>query len=448
MLSNLSKGLSQRVIRALHDRLHRAMSAEAAATLPSGPEGTGPEVADTTVPNVNIPGEDTPGDVGADLGDRAPPPGGAVDTRAASPEQVGGVQRDQPGRDRSRTPRRGEQPLSVDDERQKLKDEVRQELLKEVLSMVPPLSPGEATPDRLLQSNMSLGVATVSLCGKLAECVKGLRAIQESMNTMGSAMTQGHLSLTRSLKDMAVSIESLAAGTNYHGSQTASLKGEVRQIRDWIKWSFSKKPQGEFIQEVVAALEGLQEVLIPCLNGNSKVVDERLVQIEKNITTMVEALDYACSQGGLVTLEPEPSAPAFPFTPMMAPMTPNVPHHPPPPPVGGAKTPQAPGPLRVAMPVHGAASSATAGVRPGPPPMAPMGVIKHVFYLGEGGRPSQGPIPGKKVNPLTMQEEVSRNLRSVSPTPYEQTFSQQMPWSFAPKGWAIAHDGKCYRLYD
>lgn len=81
----------------------------------------------------------------------------------------------------------------------------------------------------------------MSLVGKLGECLAKLEKVQDSMDTMGSAVSNGHLSLSRTLKDMTTGIESLSAGVNHHTSQIGGLKGEMRQVRDWLKWSFQKK---------------------------------------------------------------------------------------------------------------------------------------------------------------------------------------------------------------
>ena len=147
MISNLPRGLSRRVVCALHERLRRAMSGDAAAdaTMPV-PETRAPEVAEAApeaAPNVNAPAEEASG---AD----APPGDGARE------------------RDRTRFPRRSDQPVLLDEERQRIKDELCEELLKDVLGMLPPLSDDEeVTTARVLQSNLSLGMANVSLVGKL-----------------------------------------------------------------------------------------------------------------------------------------------------------------------------------------------------------------------------------------------------------------------------------------
>ena len=66
-------------------------------------------------------------------------------------------------RERSRSPREGmDPPTEAETGKNKdLKDQIVQELLTNLLDICPAVTAEEATPSKLLQSNLSLGVATV-----------------------------------------------------------------------------------------------------------------------------------------------------------------------------------------------------------------------------------------------------------------------------------------------
>ena len=87
------------------------------------------------------------------------------------------------------------------------------------------------------------------------------------------------------------------------------------------------------------------------------------------------------------------------------------------------------------------------------PPSTPMQMFKHVFFVGDPGQLVNGPLVGTPVpnirqNYINMQHETTHSIRSVSPTPQEQTLACGWPGALSPKGWAIAASGKCHRIYE
>ena len=117
-------------------------------------------------------------------------------------------------RERSRSPRKGMNPPTEaeTDKNKDLKDQIVQELLTNLLDICPAVTVEEATPSKLLQSNLSLGVATVGLTARLNTVILGLQKTQDSLQTMGTSMVQSNLMLAKTLKDQAVSIESQRSG--------------------------------------------------------------------------------------------------------------------------------------------------------------------------------------------------------------------------------------------
>lgn len=199
------------------------------------------------------------------------------------------------------------------------------------------------------------------------------------------------------------------------------------------------------------ALEGLHKDLFPCLNNNSNILDERLVHIEKDFTTLIESFNAAGTMSGGPSMDPGSTAPAFPFPPPApmgapAPMTPSNPYQPPSLQVGGKMGMGVRQANQMNVPMGGTAAVAAPrppGQIPASGGTAPAGscpttstsaaaLIKHIFFLREGGRevsgPSQGVIPGMKQQCFRVPEEKIRNIRSISP-------------------WCIMHNGSCHRLY-
>ena len=128
--------------------------------------------------------------------------------------------------------------------------------------------------------------------------------------------------------------------------------------------------------------------------------------------------------------------------------------------------------LRANMPGHGNSRAPMASNPPAPkavgplpgenapgasgfarPPSTPMQMFKHVFFVGDPGQLVNGPLVGTPVpnicqNYINMHHETNHSIRSVSPTPQEQTQACGWPGALSPKGWAIAASGKCHRIYE
>ena len=117
-------------------------------------------------------------------------------------------------RERSRSPRKGmDPPTEAETGKNKdLKDQIVQELLTNLLDICPAVTAEEATPTKLLQSNLSLGVATVGLTARLNTVILEPQKTQDSLQTIGTSMVQSNLMLAKTLKDQAVSIESQRSG--------------------------------------------------------------------------------------------------------------------------------------------------------------------------------------------------------------------------------------------
>ena len=109
----------------------------------------------------------------------------------------------------------------------------------------------EATPAKLLQSNLSLGVATVSLTARLNSVILELKKVQESMQAIGTSMGASNFALAKTLTDMMVSIGSVAGGVGHNSSKIGALKGEFKQFKEWNKWALGgDKMQGEYAQDI------------------------------------------------------------------------------------------------------------------------------------------------------------------------------------------------------
>ena len=319
-----------------------------------------------------------------------------------------------------------------------------------------------ATPSKLLQSNLSLGVATVGLTARLNTVILGLQKTQDSLQTMGTSMVQSNLMLAKTLKDQAVSIEGLAGGVGHNSSKIGAFKGELKQFKEWVKWALGgTRTQGEYAQETAAAVQALHKGLVPVLNANNKILDEQLESLQHTMNLMVGGLNQLCvnTQGaqegpgmsmaaGAGFPPPAPSTPAFPLSTPPAPPVMR-------PPVNVPMPTELVSQLRANMPGYGNSRAPMASDPPAPkavgplpgenapgasgfarPPSTPMQMFKHVFFVGDPGQLVNGPLVGTPVP--NMQHETTHSIRSVSPTPQEQTQACGWPGALSPKGWAIA----------
>ena len=210
MISNLPRGLSKRVVEAVTNRLLRAMSgADSVASAPAVPETVAvPEEAGA--PEAPV--------VPAAVGEN--PAGAAMEAGGAGVPRQG----------RSRSPRISEEG------RGRLKAELKDEMVREFLQRLPAVSPDEEiTTARVLQSNLSLGVANVQLVARVETCSSKLQEVADGLREVALGISDGHKQLARSLTSVAASVESLGAGVNYHTSQLGGLKGEMKQVREQVK---------------------------------------------------------------------------------------------------------------------------------------------------------------------------------------------------------------------
>ena len=255
MISNLNPGLSQRVVRAVHNRLRQALNMPAVPETATAVPESGAAVPETgaAVPETEEANADAPG-------------------IAHSPTHGDGE------RERSRLPRAGVPLAETEAEKTKeLKAQVVQELLTSLLKICPLVTAEEATPEKMLQSNLPLRVAMVGLTARLSTIILELQKTQECLKELGTTLFQTNLELGKTLKDQGVAIESLAGGVSHNTSKIGAFKGELKLLKDWIKWALSgNKPQGEYVQEVVAAVQAMHEGLVPVLNANNEVLDKQM----------------------------------------------------------------------------------------------------------------------------------------------------------------------------
>ena len=76
-------------------------------------------------------------------------------------------------------------------------------------------------------------------------------------------------------------------------------------------------------------------------------------------------------------------------------------------------------------------------------------VFKHVFFVGNPEQFVDGllvgtPVPNVNQNCTNMQHEITRIVRSVSPTPQDQIQASGWPGALSPKGWVIAASHRIY----
>ena len=83
------------------------------------------------------------------------------------------------------------------DKNKDLKDQIVQELRANLLAICPAVAAEEATPAKLLQSNLPLGVATVSLTAKLNTVILGLQKVPREHASDGTSMRESNFALRR-----------------------------------------------------------------------------------------------------------------------------------------------------------------------------------------------------------------------------------------------------------
>ena len=387
---NLGPGLSNRVHRALLNRVARFMAnAES-----SGHEGV-PGLPMTENPPVAPGVTSNEGETGKQDGEESqhPPPG---DTQKTPTEQG-----DEDGRDRSRSPR----------------------LLR--------------SPDADLDDTKGLLSATTGLSVSITTLVASLKGVVTRMDTVLEQTKKGHEDLTRSMEivgkaiqGMSHSIESLSGGVSYHASRTGAMVGEVTKLRKHLEWCLNvdMKATLESNQEGRQSRNASQQDLMnrlceamDLLQENIKRVAEKFEKVHAEKAEERPEYDPPCAPTGEVSA----TAPMTPgFIPCGAPV-------PPPPPT---------------IPLS---SSGTPLKQEYKPPTLPLARFAGFSPARMGEAPMMKalplPVSGMKTA-CHMQDEVSGKIFSASPTARHSPSTGTA--AFAPLGYIrIAETGEFRRVY-
>ena len=387
---NLAPGLSNRVHRALLNRVARFM----ANVESSGHEEEVPALPMTENPPVAMGVANTEGENDKQDGQESqhPPPGDGQKT----PTERG----DEDGRDRSRSPRLRSPDVALDDTKE------------------------------LLASTTGLSVSITSL-------VASLKGVVTRMDTVLEQTQKGHADLTRSMEiagkaiqGMSHSIESLSGGVSYHASRTAAMVGEVTKMRKHLEWCLNV--------EMKATLESNQEGR-KSRNESQQDLMNRLCEamdlFQENIKRVAEKFEKAHAEKAEERPEYDPPCAPTGEVSATAPMTPGfipcgVPV-PPPPPV---------------IPPSGSGTSLKQEYKP---PTLPLARFAGFSPARMGEAPMTRALPlavsGMKTA-CYMQDEVSGKIFSASPTARHSPSTGTA--AFAPLGYIkMAETGEFRRVY-
>ena len=296
-LYNLGRGLSNRVHRALLDRVARFMAnAES-----SGHEG---------VP-------------GLPMTENPPMATGVTSNEGENDKQDGQESQHPPPGDTQKTPtERGDEDRSR--------------------------SPRMRSPDADLDDTKGLLASTTGLSVSITTLVASLKGVVTRMDTVLEQTKKGHADLTRSMEivgkaitGMSHSIESLSGGVSYHASRTGAMVGEVTKMRKHLEWCLNVDMK-QTLKSNQEGRDSRDESQQDLMNRLCEAMD----LLEENIRKVAEKFERAHAEK--VEDRPEYDPPQAPTgdVPAMAPMTPGfgpcgIPIPPPPPatPVAGSGTP-------------------------------------------------------------------------------------------------------------
>ena len=386
---NLAPGLSNRVHRALLNRVARFMANvessghEEVPALPmteNPPMATG--VANTEGENDKQDGQES----------QHPPPG---DTQKTPTERG-----DEDCRDRSRSPRLRSLDANLDDTKE------------------------------LLASTTGLSVSITSL-------VASLKGVVTRMDTVLEQTQKGHADLTRSMEivgkaiqGMSHSIESLSGGVSYHASRTGAMVGEVTKLRKHLEWCLNV--------EMKATLKSNQEGRQSRDEAQQDLMNrlcEAMDLLQENIRRVAEKFEKAHAEK--VEERPEYDPPCAPTGELSgkAPMTPGfVP--------GGVSVPPPP----PAIPAAGSGTPVKSEYNPPTLPLARFAGFSPA-RLGEAPMTRTLPLPVSGMKQAChMQDEVSGKIFSASPTSRHSPSTGTA--AFAPLGYIkMAETGEFRRVY-
>ena len=390
---NLAPGLSNRVHRALLNRVARFM-----ANAESSVHEEAPGLPMTENPPVGPGGTNTEGENDNQDGqeNQHPPPGEEQKT----PTERG----DEDGRDRSRSPRLRSPNADLDDTK------------------------------GLLASTTGLSVSITTL-------VASLKGVVTRMDTVLEQTQKGHADLTRSMETvgkaiqgMSHSIESLSGGVSYHASRTGAMVGEVTKLRKHLEWCMNV--------EMKATLEANQEgrkIRDEAQQDLMNQLCEAMDLLQNNIRGIAEKFEKAGAHSDKAEYDP-PCAPTGEVPPK-APMTPgfipsNAPVPPPPPPTNS-------------MPSFGMPGKSHEGPQEYKPPTLPLARFAGFSPARMGEAPMVKPLQLPVNNMKTachMQDEVSGKIFSASPTSRHSPSTGTA--AFAPLGYIkMAETGEFRRVY-
>ena len=392
---NLGPGLSNRVHRALLNRVARFManaesSGHAEEGVPGLPMTENPPVAPGVISNE--------GEAGKQDGEESqhPPPGETQKT----PTERG----DEDGRDRSRSPR----------------------LLR--------------SPEADLDDTKGLLSATMGLSTSITTLVASLKGVVTRMDTVLEQTQKGHADLTRSMEivgkaiqGMSHSIESLSGSVSYHASRTGAMVGEVTKLRKHLEWCMNV--------DMKATLESNQEGR-QSRNASQQDLMNQLCEamdlLQNNIRGVAEKFEKACTHEEKAEYDP-PCAPTGEVS-TTAPMTPGfIPC--------GAPVP--PPPPTIPLPSSGVPVKSHGGPQEYKPPTLPLARFAGFSpaRMGEAPMVKALPLPVNGMKTAChMQDEVSGKIFSASPTARHSPSTGTA--AFAPLGYIrMAETGEFRRVY-
>ena len=357
----LGPGLSQRVHRALRQRLERFMANAAAPAATEFPLSENPPLtAQAGTAETESEKEGDQATAHHEEGNKSP-----ADKEDKEEREAG---RDD---DRSRSPR---------------------------LRMQEPFDPNEATD--LLSSTTGLAVGITSMVAALKGSTDKLETLIKSTHTLQQDLCRSLEAVGAAVNNMARASESLAAGVNHNTSRVGAVVGEYNKLKKHLEWAMDVS-MGEVLKknaknrtERDQALQDLMTQLFESMDKLQENMQKIAVRIEKAPVGQEGTMDYDPPQPpmghlGIPSVTPLTPAPGLAVGPGI-----------PPPPAVPPMVPP----------------------KPIVPPQPPLPVAKFVGYspakMGElpMSYPLQRDVTDIKTPPCQVLEESTGRIRCVSPT--------------------------------
>ena len=353
----LGPGLSQRVHRALRQRLERFMANAAAPAEPAFPLSENPPLpAQTGAVDMDSDKEEEQGIPHQEEGNKSP------------------AEKEEKDDDRSRSPR-----LRVQE-------------------------PDPSDPASLLASTTALGIGVTSMIGALKDSSAKLEVLIQNSQTLQQDLCRSLETVGSAVNNMARAVESLTAGVSHNTGRVGAVCGEYTKLKKHLEWAMDVS-MGDVLKKNAKNRTERDQALKEVMDQLFESMDK----LQENMQKIAARIEKGASTEGTTGYDPpqppmghlgmsQGSPPAAPMTP-----TPGVSlgsgHLPPPPAVPPMVPPR---PMMASQPSLPVAKFA--GYSP-----AKMGEL-----------PMSYPLPLEvndvKTPPCQVLEETTGRIRCVSPT--------------------------------